>query len=609
MTAEKSANRITNNFWVNWRQKTWSNRKIIIILFFLHMLAAPANLLNILIYLGFEKKYKLGQIVDCPAFNEFYPVIGVFTTGLAVLAGILIAIVVFQYLYKKSKVDMYYSLPLTTNQRFFSDFLSGITIYLLPFLAAQVFSVILCLAGQIIYSKEFSVNYITGMPDVSWHVKSVLGLLMLMILAGIVLMLLVYTFTVLTMVCCGSQFEVISYTALINVMVPLTPAIFSGILFGSLYGVDSWSEAFPVIERTSPIGGAIGLYEWFSSSFAIPEYFWLIIPMLIFTAALAALSMLLYRKRKAEQVGRPFVFKIFYYILLTSITLCIVCAFIGGSYDPDRLVPMVIVSAICYLIPEVITNRGIKKFYKCLIHYGITITAAVALVFTSQASGGFGIAKYIPSALSVKSAGLNVRADFLDFGITGGFNEEDNIELIREIQKDIIKNNPNGADWRHNSGVSYVDIDYKTITGRNISRYYGGPKISESAKQNMLALERSGENINNIVKELKGPYCYDVNISDISGEFRTIIISKRLYSEGVIKVKDEKEYTLLKDELAEALEKDLLARESEEFSPSANEALFVLNFDFDYKFRITENDRNVLAWLRDHSLYSYGNDF
>lgn len=603
MTAEKSANRITNNFWVNWKQKTWSNRRIMIVLFVLHMLAAPANLLNVLIYTGLEKRYNQGLIAYCPDFNEFYPVIGIFTTGLAVAAGILVAIVVFQYLYKKSKVDMYYSLPLTTNQRFFSDFLAGISVYLLPFLAAQVFSIILCVIGQICFPKEFSFEYIIGDGYRSGHVNSLLGFLMLLIFAGIVLMLLVYTFTVITMACCGSQFEVISYTALINVMVPLTPAVFAGILFGNLYGIETWSEALPLIERTSPIGGAIGLFEWIGSGLMLSEYFWLVIPMLLFAAAIAALSLFLYRKRKAEQVGRPFVFKIFYYLLLTSITFCIVCAFIGGSYDPDRLIPMFIVTAIWYLIPEIITNRGVKKFYKSLIHYGITMAAVIAMVFVSQISDGFGIVHYVPSSLTVRSADIDVGAKFLEYGINCTFKEEENIERVREIQKDILKNNPDGVDWRYESEVWNVGIYYKTMMGATVIRNYSNPKISESAKQMILALQSSDENINATIDEIKRPYINSFYIRDKYDNGYEEVICSRDARGGRIKVKNDEEFYALRDELAEALRKDLLARGKNEFKPSVYDTVFILGFN-GYDFAVTETDRNVLAWFEKHMIVS-----
>ena len=63
---------------------------------------------------------------------EIYLVIGVIATIIGVLMGMIVAMHHFRYLYTKSIVDMNYSLPLSTRERFTADYLSGLPRYRPP---------------------------------------------------------------------------------------------------------------------------------------------------------------------------------------------------------------------------------------------------------------------------------------------------------------------------------------------------------------------------------------------------------------------------------------------------------------------------------------------
>ena len=62
--------------------------------------------------------------------------ISIFCLAAAVLCGIIIAVNNFSYLYKKSQVDMIYSLPIKKKFKFLSDYASGLVIY-----SSEVFSI------------------------------------------------------------------------------------------------------------------------------------------------------------------------------------------------------------------------------------------------------------------------------------------------------------------------------------------------------------------------------------------------------------------------------------------------------------------------------------
>ncbi|MCH5349965.1 MAG: hypothetical protein J1E40_11625, partial [Oscillospiraceae bacterium] len=119
-----------------WKSNVKANIRMMVILTILHFTATPLVLLSLIIG-AYTSSY------DTETFAETFLTIGIFTTLIAGFLGIFIAIGSFNCLHKRSVVDMKLSLPLTSAQRFVSDFLSGLFVYLVPFLCVQTISLIL----------------------------------------------------------------------------------------------------------------------------------------------------------------------------------------------------------------------------------------------------------------------------------------------------------------------------------------------------------------------------------------------------------------------------------------------------------------------------------
>ena len=141
-----TALKLTNGFKANFRLRVKSNKKFAITCLIMNLLSAPLFLIAYMVYCSQEINYNkllLEKAANTPSFSEpslnlLYIFIPVFATAIAIIIGIFIAFNSFSYLYKKSNVDMYMPLPLTTRQRFFSDFLAGVTSYIGPFLVSGV---------------------------------------------------------------------------------------------------------------------------------------------------------------------------------------------------------------------------------------------------------------------------------------------------------------------------------------------------------------------------------------------------------------------------------------------------------------------------------------
>lgn len=416
--APKSATpKARSNFRYNFYYKVKSNFKIMMVILILHLVSAPLNIINLMVYINQNNKYMLaaqsaagGTISIAPQYNPAYPIIGIVATIIAVIIGILIVTENFNYLFKKSNVDMVLSLPLTTDQRFFSDYLAGLFTYLAPF-------VVSCLVA-------FGIHGIAGITIEGWDGVmafnmtsgiSTTALLAQACIGGFFIMLMVFALTALVVSCCGTFFESSFYTILANILIPGTIAATGYLLFGQLYGIEPNTNTLPFIEMTSPVGGVSGLVRSifsvdFDGNYLKTSYLGWLIPFVLVTFLFFAATFFLYKHRKAEQVSKPFVYRGLYYVIITAITFCF--GIIFQQMGNDSILPFIITTAIIYLLFEVVTNRGFKKFWISGIRYVATIAIILGFSAIMKQTDGFGTVYTIPNAESVMSVDISYNGVF-----------------------------------------------------------------------------------------------------------------------------------------------------------------------------------------------------
>ena len=130
---------------------------------------------------GPEEQFDLLRNVFPALLNGSY---NLFLTVLLLLLGALCAVTGFAYLHSRERTDFYHSLPLSRKQLFFLSYLSGLLIFLVPYLAACAFTI---LAGS-------GYGFLT---------ISVLGRCGISMLGGTLAFLLVYHITILAMMLTG----------------------------------------------------------------------------------------------------------------------------------------------------------------------------------------------------------------------------------------------------------------------------------------------------------------------------------------------------------------------------------------------------------------------
>lgn len=500
---------ITNEMLHNGKSILRENLRLFIVLLVLHMAAAPLTLLMAMVTL-----YAGGR----PDVDG-YAVIAVLTTGAAVAAGLMCALCAMPYLYKKSVVDMRLSLPMTTGQRFASDFISGLFLYIVPLLISQVVTWLLILIGHILCDgKTFYYGYdYSGYARHSYecHIFEDIAPYMIKgVIGGLAIMLMFYALTVLVASCCGSIFEAACYTIMANGLIPGVLALLTYAFTEQVEGLVSTYYLLRIIPYTSPGGGVFGLlsilenesYNEYGDIYSGLYYGrWLVI-FLLFTAVIIAGAYLIYRKRKAEDTGKPVVFGIFYHIIMTLVLVLINCAFYYGGYglDADIIIPQIITTAIIYMIFHVIRNRGFARFGKGVICYAATMAVTIGSFVLVDVTGLFGAGKYTPSAGSVSAVYTSYNGYFGNpvymhdgsMDQMSKITDPENIRIITEAHEQAV--DLAYADYqsaKYYEGLNNYRGDqfwilYKMKSGRTIVRKYD---LYDSVRETLSSLDMTEE--------------------------------------------------------------------------------------------------------------------
>lgn len=473
------------------------NMKYAVLAVFMNFLGLPLFLIHVISECVIAKNtdvWELTQydsVFDAPD-DTIYIIIAFLGTCIVLVTGIYIAMGCFSHLFDKNMVDMEYSLPLTADERFFAGYLSGLCLYLTPYIICQALSVILTAAGHIVIDKWLD-------PEQQIF-ADFMPIVLKLISGGFIVMLMMYTLFVLTMSFCGSKFETAAYGMGANFCLPsVYVCIFITVLMDG-YGLEFSLLDDSLINQlfvcTSPMGAAYGLYmsafigidhaAESESFFSIYSFGFWAIKCLAVTAVLMFCALKLYRRRKAEQTGKTFISKTFYFIVMICFMMIICCAL---DQLNAGLAPIIIITAVVFLIMDSISNRGVKKLHISVLKY-ISVMAGIFIVYAVTVNTGFfGAVNDVPEVSELKCAVLE------NFGYSNGdslrgnlyFENEESLQMLTAAQKRQLEMHNNEEDNDH---TDYIKIKYTYKNGRVQTRGY---YIDNEVYKMLLPLETCDE--------------------------------------------------------------------------------------------------------------------
>lgn len=415
------------------------NKSTAAVCFAMHMLCVPLILISLIVRIRNSMTASDTEYVLSWEFwgtRNIYFIIGCAALLIAVLLGSNIAMNSFAHLYSKHKVDMELSLPLSARERFTAGYFSGLAVYILPFIAAQVFSLILFLIGHLaVDGREiYSFTDTAESKIICTFFEDAFPAYIELAAGGIVIMTMFYTLWVLTMTLCGSKTEAVLYGAAANLVMPALYYTFNTLINSKMYGACNYITEKTVLNSlffaTSPIGAAVSLEAYiekvyFKGRYSLLNIYWygyrfdasfaeFAVPAVICTVIFFTAAMLLYSRRKAEDTGKSFAVKGFYYVVLTCTVFCTLTLMMNleSGIDPNlningsTLLPSIAISAAIYIILDCVSGRGIKHIHFSVLKYAVTTAVSFAAYLLIIRTGFFGAEEYVPAVSEIKTATL-----------------------------------------------------------------------------------------------------------------------------------------------------------------------------------------------------------
>ena len=591
------------------------NCKFFIICLALHMLSFPL----LFITLTYDAKQTVKTYND---ISEIILPLAIVLTGAAFLVGIIIAICNYSYLHKKHESDTYMSLPLSDKQRFLTDYFAGLVAYVLPFIISGVFTFITAgiftatITGDSYHNGNFSYEPIVyDGHTIHWFEWLIVAYVLVTIA-----IIMFYTIAVLACTLCGSIFETIIHTVILNGAIPGMIALLTFIMFNRVPGVRFSDIMLPILSKTSPIGAAISYFmyaevlgeEVLLLPFVVKFASWLV----VFTVAYVCGAYLLYKIRKAEDVAKPYVFKAYYFIIITCITFA-VCSAIP-IYTELMIIPMIIIAFVIYLAFEVITKRGFKKFGFSLLRCFATIAGSILLVGLLNNPWGFGIGSRVPSVNSVKSVSINYMNIEIDsyYWETSSYTDKEAIETVIKVHEKASERVTEKAEFGKfldnydpESYYSQTVITYKLKNGTTFTRAYN---FSVEERKMLVNLETTDEYAEQMADCFEEEYKFIENSHYTYFSFRTLFDAYNFgidddswyYDEAYEKVylTSVDEYKSFVKDMTKAIELDLKDRTIEQIKkPRSYYGSFTIQH---CHFHVYEHDENILSVLAKYGIYN-----
>lgn len=432
---------------------------------------------------------------------------------------VLVSILLFKYTNEEKSSSFIHGLPISKRKLYITNILTGIVMYVIPFLL-NVIIILLLNLGEMGKYLQFA-------DIMKWF-----GVCMLYNTIFFAFATFIGTF-------CASKIShgILTYILMYAPIGGL--AIASIIMESALYGFKGLSSNLEEF-RGWPFIKIIEDFREMGSYYLSQTIKFETSTIIIYIASIIVMLVLgyfIYKKRKLEITKEFIAFKgirSFVKYVATFLVNLLSYMYFCDVIEENKIVTLLasfIITLIAYLIIEMILKKTYKVF-KSIIGF-IVYAVIVTIGFVILNTGAFGYETRIPKAEDVQEVDFSLSSDTINF------REKQNIENVIDFQQKLIN--------EKKKGYTEYTLEYKLKNGRKITRKYN---INNSLYK---------EELNKI---LTSDEYYDGKIRQIQDakKIKRITINinyKEQYSTKAITVKDED-----KEEFLENIIKDIKNRKA-----------------------------------------------
>lgn len=393
-----------NSFLVNMKENLKRRNWIAVIYSVIFLLAFPVGIALWISSLS-NRRMEMGEEAwraDMAGGLTGYLSINVPVTLLVTVLAVICAIQGFSYLFRRQKLDMYMSVPVSKRRRFFVIYLNGILLFALPYLLSL-------LIGMVIGAGN---GILTG---------TAVKCMLYSYLAYIVYYAVIYNITIIAVMLTGNLLISLCATAVLLFYEVAIKGLFIGLcsMFYSTYstyGVTIKTYLSPIIEMfESAIDCSSGKYydRPLTVPYLIENSGMTILKILILALAAGIIGYLLYAVRPAESCNKSIAFRkskpVIKVLLMIPIALLVGVLFfsIANGNTAMTVFGLVLGILLSHSVLEVIFEFDLKAALKYLKSgaVGAVLVFAIFVVFQFDLTG---YDNWVPKAEKIDSAALSI---------------------------------------------------------------------------------------------------------------------------------------------------------------------------------------------------------
>lgn len=386
---------------------------------------------------------------------------------LALLFAILCAMAVYGYLYNSRSACWTHALPMRREALFTTQYLAGLSMMLLPLLAAAVLTAIV---------------EVSFLPMESWG--EVLSALLTWLLAQCGLCLFFFSFAAFCAMFTGHILALPAFYGILNGLAAGLWFLVDALMNEFYYGYAGTPGALTVVEYLTPAEILTRAVYWFSGAPDEPAHLSSPGTVAVYAAvgvALALFSLYVYRRRHVETAGDVVAVAVVRPLFKYGVSFCaglafgmFTAAFFGWS-DLPILIPCILVwTVVGYFAAEML----LKKSFRVLKAWkgGAVMTAVMLLLCLACLADVFGVVNRVPAAAQVRSVRVEIDMGYpYDGGrtLSADLTDTVQIEKILALHRAIVDNRDNeGRGASSESDYTSAYLTYTLSGGGKLDRRY-----------------------------------------------------------------------------------------------------------------------------------------
>lgn len=447
---------------------------------------------------------------------------------ISVIFPVISSVFMFKYLHNSGSVSIMHSLPLTRSKLFFSKYLTGLIMLIVPVLALAVTTAPLLGPVQKNYKTHIldeTISYggIFGEIEVG---KYSFSMLVQWALICILVMTFVYTLSVLAGIVTGNVFLHVIISLVFNFFLPIAYYLLKFYFGISLYGYSLFGNEFLSTRIMTPV-------LLITRSFGYGEALrpWLIVIYIVVIIGICLLARWAYGKRKVERAGSSLVFRSMEIVVLymTTFSGMLIVGFLFEQHLGGMKMfytGVLIGGVVTLVIASMIIQKSLKIFNKkSLIDMSVYIV--VAAIFVSAVNFDLtGFEKRVPDPNNVKYAtatGFSFSrpfdTDYFSHKNGPKITNKDDLKVLADFHKDITKSKE--GEKKDKSRV-YFDTQFS----------YDKKGIFKENREYMLSYEfiKNNENLAKLLESES--YKKESLLSTKKGAYSKIFIQQQEYSDA-----------------------------------------------------------------------------